>query len=189
MRTLTRAESGRSPTRTAQSKPSPARSTTRSLRFREIVTSGCRSRKSGTRGATCRLPKPAGAVMRRWPVALTPPALTLASALDTSDSRRWQSSRKALPSCVREMRRVVRTMSIARADTGLGVGHIGQQALAILKKGAALMREGDAPRGAHHELDAQVLFQGIEAPPHDGRRHAFRLGRRREAAARCHRYE
>src|SRR2546430_12859448 len=38
-------------------------------------------------------------------------------------------------------------------------------------------------------LFRSVLFQGIEAPPHDGRRHAFRLGRRREAAARCHRSE
>ena len=50
--------------------------------------------------------------MRRWPLALTPPALTLASALARSASRRWQSSRKALPSWVSVMRRVVRTSSL-----------------------------------------------------------------------------
>ena len=49
--------------------------------------------------------------MRRWPLAFTPPALTLASAFARSASRRWQSSRKALPSCVSVMRRVVRTSS------------------------------------------------------------------------------
>jgi hypothetical protein len=41
--------------------------------------------------------------MRKWPLALTPPALTLASALARSASRRWQSSRKALPSWVSVM--------------------------------------------------------------------------------------
>ena len=112
MRTLTSEESGRSPTRTAQSKPSPARSTTRSLRFSEIVTSACDWRNSGTSGATWRRPNPAGAVMRRCPLALTPPADTLASALATSISKRWQSSRKALPSWVSEIRRVVRTSSL-----------------------------------------------------------------------------
>ena len=71
----------------------------------------CAVRKRGTSGATWRRPKPAGAVMRKCPVALTPPSDTLASALATSDSRRWQSSRNALPSCVRLMRRVVRTSS------------------------------------------------------------------------------
>src|SRR6185369_7363145 len=89
----------------------PARSTTRSLKFKEMVTSACSSRNLGTRGATWRRPKPAGAVMRKWPLAFTPPALTLASALPRSASRRWQSSRKALPSWVSVMRRVVRTSS------------------------------------------------------------------------------
>ena len=42
------------------------------------------------------LPETAGAVMRRCPLALTPP-LMLASALDTSARMRWQCSRKALP--------------------------------------------------------------------------------------------
>ena len=74
MRTLTSDESGRSPTRTAQSKPSPARSTTRSLRFSEMVTSACSSRKRVTSGATWRRPKPAGAVIRKCPLAFTPPA-------------------------------------------------------------------------------------------------------------------
>ena len=41
----------------------------------EIETSGCSSTKRGTSGATWRRPKPAGAVSRKWPLALTPPAL------------------------------------------------------------------------------------------------------------------
>ena len=77
-----------------------------------MLTSLCNSRKRGTSGATWRRPKPAGAVMRKWPLALTPPAETLASALAKSASRRWQSSRKALPSCVSVMRRVVRNSSL-----------------------------------------------------------------------------
>ena len=111
-RTLTKDESGMSPTRTAQSKPSLATSTTRSLRFSDTVTSGCRSRKRGTKGATWRRPKPAGAVMRKCPLAFTPPSLTLASALAKSMSKRWQSSKNAEPSWVRPMRRVVRTKSL-----------------------------------------------------------------------------
>ena len=39
-RTLTKEESGKSPTRTAQSNPSAAKSTTRSLRLSDTVTSG-----------------------------------------------------------------------------------------------------------------------------------------------------
>jgi hypothetical protein len=104
-------------------------------------------RKRGTSGATWRRPKPAGAVMRRCPLAFTPPSDTLASALATSASRRWQSSRNALPSCVRR----------------------------------------DAPRGAHQQLHAQVLFQRVEPPAHDGRRHALGLGGRRQAALGGHR--
>jgi hypothetical protein len=83
-------------------------STTRSERFSDKLTSGCAARNGGTSGATCRRPKPAGAVMRKWPLAFTPPSLTLASALAMSARMRWQSSRKALPSCVSVMRRVVR---------------------------------------------------------------------------------
>ena len=50
--------------------------------------------------------------MRKWPLAFTPPALTLASALAKSASKRWQSSKKALPSWVSVMRLVVRTKSL-----------------------------------------------------------------------------
>ena len=50
--------------------------------------------------------------MRRCPLACRLPALTLASALAQSASRRWASSRKALPSGVRLIRRVVRTSSL-----------------------------------------------------------------------------
>ena len=67
--------------------------------------------KRGTSGATWRRPKPAGAVTRKYPLAFTPPALTLASALARSANRRWQSSRKALPSWVSVILRVVRTSS------------------------------------------------------------------------------
>ena len=77
-----------------------------------MVTSVCSSRKRGTSGATWRRPKPAGAVMRKCPLAFTPPAETLASALARSDSKRWQSSKNALPSWVSAMRRVVRTSSL-----------------------------------------------------------------------------
>ncbi len=76
------------------------------------VTSGCDSMNSGTTGATCLRPKPAGAVTRRWPLALTPPAETLASALCRSLKMRWQSSRKAEPSNVSVILRVVRTSSL-----------------------------------------------------------------------------
>jgi hypothetical protein len=48
-------------------------------------------------------------------------------------------------------------LDAAGADAGLGIGQVGQQALAVLQKGAALMREADAPRGAHQQLDAQPL--------------------------------
>ena len=64
-RTLTKLESGMSPTRTAQSKPSPAMSVTRSDKFSDSVTSLCNARNFGTKGATCLRPKPAGAVMRK----------------------------------------------------------------------------------------------------------------------------
>ena len=72
---------------------------------------------------------------------------------------------------------------------GLGIGHVGQQALAVFEEGGAFVREADAPRGAHQELDAQVLLQCIEPPPHDGRRHALGARCCRQAAARGHRHE
>jgi hypothetical protein len=131
-RTLTREESGRSPTRTAQSKPS-LRCPPPGRRLSDIAHLGCCARKRGTSGATWRRPKPAGAVMRRCPLALTPTG----------------------------------------ADAGLGIGQVGQQALAVFQKGAALVRERDAARGAHQQLDAQALFQRVEPPADDGRRHPF----------------
>ena len=71
--------------------------------------------------------------------------------------------------------------------TGLGAGHIGQQALAVFQKSAALVRERQPPRGAHHQLDAQALLQRIEPPAHDGGRHALGLGSRGQAASAGHR--
>ena len=101
-----------SPTRTAQSKPSAPISTMRSDRFSEMVTSGWMSRNCGTSGATWRRPNPAGAVIRKWPLAFTPPSVTLASALATSARMRWHCSKNALPSWVRLIRRVVRSNSL-----------------------------------------------------------------------------
>ena len=78
----TRLESGRSPIRIAQSMPSLTRSTRRSVRSRLHETSGFISRKSRISGATWIRPKPAGAEMRRCPLAFTPPRLTDASVKD-----------------------------------------------------------------------------------------------------------
>jgi hypothetical protein len=75
----------------------------------------------------------------------------------------------------------------AGADAGLGIGQIGQQALAVLEKGAALVRERDAPRGAQQQLDAQALFQRIDAPADHRRRHALGARRSRQAAPGGHR--
>ena len=66
-------------------------------------------------------------------------------------------------------------LDAASADTGLGIGYIGQHALAVFQKRTALVREADAPRGAHHELDAQALFQRVQAAANDGCRNAFGL--------------
>ena len=153
-RTLTSDESGRSPTRTAQSKPSAARSTTRSLRLSESVTAGCSARNRGTSGATWRRPKPAGAVTRKWPLARTPPADTLASALATSASRRWQSSRKAAPSCVRLMRRVVRTRSLTPRCSSSASSRRPMMAGATPSARAAAVR---LPRVATDTKDSKAL--------------------------------
>jgi hypothetical protein len=80
-------------------------------------------------------------------------------------------------------------LDAARADAGFGVGQIGQHALAILQKGTALMRQGDAAGGAHQQLDAQLFFQRIQPPAHDGRGHALGVGGRRQAAPGRHRHK
>ena len=67
-------------------------------------------------------------------------------------------------------------------DTGLGIGHVGQQALTVFQKRAAFVRERNAPRGAHQQFDAKAFFQRVEPAPHDGGRHAFRNGGGRQAA-------
>ncbi len=77
----------------------------------------------------------------------------------------------------------------ARRYAGLGVRELHQQALAVFQESAALVRERDAPRGAHQQLDAEPLLQRIEPAPHDGRRHALGLGRGRQAAPRRHRHK
>ncbi|MNV87911.1 hypothetical protein D3C71_1820710 [compost metagenome] len=80
-------------------------------------------------------------------------------------------------------------LDAAFRHAGLGIGHIGQQALAVFQKRAALVREADAAGGAHQELHAQVLFERIQPTAHDGGRHALGLGGCSEAAARGHRYK
>ncbi len=84
---------------------------------------------------------------------------------------------------------VPRGLHAAFRHTGLGIGHIGQHALAVFQKGAAFVREADAPSGAHQQLDAQVGFQRVQPAAHDGRGHAFGLGSGRQTAARGHRNE
>lgn len=37
------------------------------------------------------------------------------------------------------------------------------------------MRQANAPRGAHHQLDAQALFQRVDAPANDGSGYALGL--------------
>jgi hypothetical protein len=73
-------------------------------------------------------------------------------------------------------------LDAAGADAGLGIAQIGQQALAIFKKGTAFVRERDAARGAHQQLHAQAFFQRVNAPANHRRGHV--LGQRggREAA-------
>ncbi len=74
-------------------------------------------------------------------------------------------------------------LDAAGAHAGLGIGQVGQQALAVFQEGTALMGQRQATGGADHQLDAQALLQRVDPPAHDGRRHALGLGRRREAAA------
>ena len=91
--------------------------------------------------------------------------------------------------CRRRDAQVPAGLDATRRHAGLGIGYVREHALAILKEGAAFVRQADAARGAHQELDAQVLLQGVEPPAHDGGRHAFGPRRRREAATRGNRDE
>jgi hypothetical protein len=77
----------------------------------------------------------------------------------------------------------------AGADAGFGVGQVGQQALAILEEGAALVRQRDAPRGAQQQLHAQPLLQRVDAPADHRRRHALGTRGGRQAASAGHRDE
>jgi hypothetical protein len=66
------------------------------------------------------------------------------------------------------------------------MGHVGEQALAVFEKGAALVREADAPRGAHEQFDAQVRLERVDAPPDQRGRHALSARCGAQAAARGH---
>ena len=64
--------------------------------------------------------------------------------------------------------------------TGLDIGQVSEQALAVFQKRTAYMRE----RGAHQQLDPQPFLQAIQQPAHDGGCHTFGLGSRSQTAAR-----
>ena len=80
-------------------------------------------------------------------------------------------------------------LDAARRDAGLGIAQVSQQALAVLKKSTAFVRERNAPRGAHEQLHAQPIFKRVQTPAHHGRCHALGLGCGRQAAARHHRHK
>ncbi len=69
------------------------------------------------------------------------------------------------------------------ADAGFGVGQIGEQALAVLEEGAALVGQRQSAGGSQQQLDAQTLLQRVEPSPDDRRRHPFGLRRGGQAAA------
>ena len=73
-------------------------------------------------------------------------------------------------------------LDAAGADARLGAGQIGEQALAGLEKGAAFVREADAPRRAQEQLHAQALLERGDAPADDRRGHALGARGRRQAA-------
>ena len=73
----------------------------------------------------------------------------------------------------RRQPQVAAGLHAAGRHAGLGARHVGQEALAVVQKRSALMRQRDAPRGAHQQLDAQVFFQRVEPAADHGRRHAL----------------
>jgi hypothetical protein len=77
----------------------------------------------------------------------------------------------------------------AGADTRFCIRQVGQQALAVFKKGAAFVGQGDAAGGAREELHAQALFQRIDAPADHRRGDAFGGRRCGEAAFGGHGHE
>jgi hypothetical protein len=87
------------------------------------------------------------------------------------------------------MRKCPAALTPPAPHTGFGIGHIRQNALAVLQKRAAFVGERDAPGGANQQLDAQTLLQTIQAAPHDGRGHAFGVGSGSQTAARSHGHE
>jgi len=77
----------------------------------------------------------------------------------------------------------------AGGNAGLRVGQVAEDALTVLQKGFAFKGDGQAPGGAHQELDAQAGLQGIEAAADDGGRHACGAGGGRKAAPGRHGHE
>lgn len=107
-----RVESDSEAIRMATSMLWPIKSTTRSLKFKVNVTSRCSTKKEGIKGAMCWWPKPAGAEISKWPLVCALRSETADYAFSRSDRMRWQSSKKALPSSVSAILRVVRCKSL-----------------------------------------------------------------------------
>jgi hypothetical protein len=84
---------------------------------------------------------------------------------------------------------VAARLHAAGAHAGLGGRQVGQQALAVLEEGAALVGERDAAGGAHQQLHAQAFLQRIDATAHHRGGDALGGGRRGEAALGGHRDE
>jgi hypothetical protein len=64
----------------------------------------------------------------------------------------------------------------------LGLFQLGQDALAVFQEGRALIGQRQFARGTLQQLDAQALFQRIEAAADHGRRNALGAGGSRQAA-------
>ena len=74
----------------------------------------------------------------------------------------------------------------ARTDAGLGVGQVGEHALAVFQERAAFMRERQAAGGADQQLHAQAALQCVQAPADDSGGHVFCPGSGDQTAPRCH---
>ena len=82
----------------------------------------------------------------------------------------------------RRQPQVAARLHAARRDARLGVLHVVDDALAVLEKRRAFEGQRDLARGAHQQLDAEPLFERVDAAADDGGRDALGLRRGRQAA-------
>ncbi|MNS92646.1 hypothetical protein D3C72_1267890 [compost metagenome] len=101
-------------------------------------------------------------------------------------NKQWHQRRHVLAAVARRggHAQVPAGLDPARRDAGLGVVQVVQDALAVFQEGRAFKGQADLARGPYQQLDAQALLQRVDAPPDDGRRHAFSRRRCGKAAAR-----